>query len=66
MLIPAVWAGAVALAIWWGKPWTWIALVVWACIGTLALSRPVGRIDRFFVASGRALSFPPGTGTPGR
>ncbi|MYW00307.1 histidine kinase [Streptomyces sp. SID3343] len=50
MLVPAVWAGAVALMIWWANPWSWIVPIVWACIGTFALSRPVCRIFRFLVA----------------
>ncbi|MEU4232493.1 histidine kinase [Nonomuraea sp. NPDC026600] len=51
MLVPAVWAAAVALWIWWGGgPWSWTAPFVWACIGTLALSRPVCRMVRSLVA----------------
>ncbi|MEU7859580.1 sensor histidine kinase [Nonomuraea sp. NPDC049141] len=52
MLIPAVWAGAVALWIWWwgGNPWSGIAPFLWACIGTFALSRPVCRMIRSLVA----------------
>ena len=51
MLVPAVWAAAVAVWIWWGgDPWSWIAPFVLACIGTLALSRPVCRMVRCLVA----------------
>jgi signal transduction histidine kinase len=64
MLIPAVWAGAVALAVWWGNPWTWIAPCVWACLGTLALSRQVVRIDRFLVARWTGTVIPAGYRQP--
>ncbi|WP_067476576.1 sensor histidine kinase [Actinomadura hibisca] len=52
MLVPAVWAGAVALGIWWGagNPWSWLAPVVLVTVGTPALSRPVCRTVRFLVA----------------
>ncbi|SED94154.1 sensor histidine kinase [Streptomyces sp. TLI_105] len=52
MLIPAVWAGAVALGIRWGpgNPWSWAAPAVLVCAGTLALSRPVCRAVRLLVA----------------
>ncbi|MFI6469668.1 sensor histidine kinase [Streptomyces sp. NPDC050516] len=52
MVIPAVWAGAIALGIWWGaaNPWSWLAPVVLVCVGTLGLSRPVCRTVRFLVA----------------
>ncbi|RSM91605.1 sensor histidine kinase [Kibdelosporangium aridum] len=51
MLVPAVWAAAVALWIWWGgNPWSWIAPFIWAVIGTFALSRPVCRMVRTLVA----------------
>ncbi|WP_084424912.1 sensor histidine kinase [Kibdelosporangium aridum] len=50
MLVPAVWAAAVALWIWWGaNPWSWIAPVIWAGIATFALSRPVCRMIRALV-----------------
>jgi signal transduction histidine kinase len=64
MLIPAIWAGAVALAIWWGNPWTWIAPGVCAWIGTLNLSRPVSRIDRFLVARWTGTVIPAGYRQP--
>ncbi|MFB6438172.1 sensor histidine kinase [Streptomyces sp. NPDC056411] len=61
MPVPAVWAGAVALGIWWsGDPWLWIGLFVWACLGTLALARPVCRMVRFLVASWTATVIPGG------
>ncbi|TCO45563.1 histidine kinase [Kribbella antiqua] len=50
MLVPAVWAAGVGLAIWWRNPWTWIAPLVWVCVGTLLLARPVCRIARSLVA----------------
>ncbi|MGP8296703.1 sensor histidine kinase [Streptomyces inhibens] len=50
MLVPTVWAAAVALGIWWAGPWSWIPVFVWASIGTLALSRPVCRMFRSLVA----------------
>jgi hypothetical protein len=52
MLVPATWAAAVALGIWWGagNPWSWVAPVVLVRGGTLALSRPVCRMVRFLVA----------------
>ncbi|GES28570.1 sensor histidine kinase [Streptomyces angustmyceticus] len=52
MLVPAVWAGAVALGIWWGagNPWSWTAPCVLVCVGTPALSRPVCRMFRHLVA----------------
>jgi signal transduction histidine kinase len=59
MLVPAVWAAAAALAIWWGS-WAWIAPFVWACIGTVALSRPVCRMVRFLVAKWTATVIPAG------
>ncbi|WP_371408939.1 histidine kinase [Micromonospora zamorensis] len=51
-LVPAVWAAAVALGIWWGagNVWSWVAPFVLVCVGTLALSRPVCRMVRFLVA----------------
>ncbi|GII32519.1 sensor histidine kinase [Planotetraspora mira] len=60
MLVPAVWAAAVALAIWWGNPWTWIVPFVWACIGTFILSRPVCRMFRLLVAKWTDTVIPPG------
>ncbi|WP_285748488.1 sensor histidine kinase [Lentzea sp. NBRC 105346] len=52
MPVPAVWAAAMALWLWWGgNPWSAIAPLVWACIGTFALSRPVCRMIRALVAS---------------
>ena len=51
MLVPAVWAIAAALWIWWGgNPWSLIAPVLLAAIGTFALARPVCRMIRYFVA----------------
>ncbi|MFF3129785.1 sensor histidine kinase [Streptomyces sp. NPDC057908] len=62
MLVPAVWAAAVALGIWWGagNPWSWVAPVVLVCGGTLALSRPVCRMVRFLVARWTATVIPAG------
>ncbi|MFF8378187.1 sensor histidine kinase [Streptomyces sp. NPDC015661] len=52
MLIPAVWAAAIALGIRWGpgNPWSWLAPFVLVGAGTLALSRPVCRAVRHLVA----------------
>lgn len=52
LLVPAVWAAAAALGVWWGagNPWSWVAPFVLVCVGTLALSRPVCRMVRFLVA----------------
>ncbi|MGJ5748732.1 signal transduction histidine kinase [Streptomyces puniciscabiei] len=62
MLVPAVWAAAVALGIWWraGNPWSWVAPLVLVCGGTLALSRPVCRMVRFLVARWTATVIPAG------
>lgn len=50
MLVPAVWAGAVALGVWWGaSPWSWAVPLVGACLATAALSRPVCRVIRSLV-----------------
>ncbi|MEU1792475.1 histidine kinase [Streptomyces sparsogenes] len=59
--IPAVWAAAVALWMWWGgNPYSWIAPFVWACIGTLALSRPFCRMIRSLVAKWTGTVIPAG------
>ncbi|MDQ0379029.1 sensor histidine kinase [Amycolatopsis thermophila] len=51
MLVPAVGAAAVLVWLWWGgTAWSWIAPVLWAGIGTLALARPVCRMVRALVA----------------
>lgn len=62
MLVPAVWAAAVALGVWWGagNPWSWVAPVVLASGGTLALSRPVCRTVRLLVARWTATVVPAG------
>lgn len=62
LLIPAVWAAAVALGIWWGpgNPWSWAAPCVLGCVGTLALSRPVCRMVRFLVARWTGTVIPAG------
>ncbi|MFC6064276.1 sensor histidine kinase [Streptomyces ochraceiscleroticus] len=62
MLVPAVWAAAVALGIWWGagNPWSWVAPLVLVCVGTLAASRPVCRMVRFLVARWTATAIPAG------
>jgi signal transduction histidine kinase len=62
MLVPAVWAAAVALGIWWGagNPWSWVAPFVLVCVGTLALSRPVCRMVRFLVARWTGTVIPAG------
>ncbi len=62
MLVPAVWAAAVALGIWWGaaNPWSWLAPCVLVSVGTLALSRPVCRMVRRLVAKWTATEIPSG------
>ncbi|MCT9090246.1 histidine kinase [Streptomyces sp. ASQP_92] len=52
LVVPAVWAAAVALGIAWGasNPWSWLAPAVLVGAGTLGLSRPVCRTVRFLVA----------------
>ncbi|MFE6667570.1 sensor histidine kinase [Streptomyces sp. NPDC057697] len=62
MLVPAVWAAAVALGIRWGaaNPWSWVAPFVLVCLGTLGLSRPVCRAVRFLVARWTATVVPAG------
>ncbi|THA33820.1 sensor histidine kinase [Streptomyces sp. A1277] len=52
LLVPAVWAGAVALGVWWGpaNPWSWVAPVLLVGKGSLLLSRPVCRAVRFLAA----------------
>ncbi|MER6144282.1 sensor histidine kinase [Streptomyces sparsogenes] len=61
MLVPAVWAAAVALWFWWGgNPWSWIGPFVWASIGTAALSRPVCRTVRSLVAKWTGTLIPAG------
>ncbi|MEU6427225.1 histidine kinase [Microbispora sp. NPDC046973] len=62
MPVPAVWAAAVGLWIWWwgGNPWPGPAPLLWACIGTLALSRPVCRMTRAVVARWTGAVIPPG------
>ncbi|MFF5212143.1 sensor histidine kinase [Streptosporangium sp. NPDC000396] len=62
MLVPAVWAAAVALGIRWGagNPWSWVAPFVLVCVGTLALSRPVCRIVRLLVARWTTTVIPAG------
>src|SRR5882762_241950 len=61
MLVPAVWAAALVLGIWWaGNPWSWVPLFVLASTATIALSRPVGRAFRFLVAKWTATVIPAG------
>ncbi|MFF7233273.1 histidine kinase [Streptomyces sioyaensis] len=62
MLVPAVWAAAVALGIWWGagNPWSWVAPCVLVSVGTLALSRPVCRMVRVLVARWTGTVIPDG------
>ncbi len=67
MLAPAVWAAAVGIWFWWwgGGPWSWIAPLVWAVLGTLALVRPVCRITRHLVARWTGTVLPGGYRQPG-
>ncbi|WP_306332552.1 sensor histidine kinase [Streptomyces sp. KL118A] len=62
MLIPAVWAAAVALGIRWGpgNPWSWLAPLVLVCVGTLGLARPVCRTVRRVVARWTGTVIPDG------
>ncbi|MGY0060739.1 sensor histidine kinase [Streptomyces sp. LZ34] len=61
LLVPAVWAAAVALWMWWGgNPWSWTGPFIWACMGTLALSRPVCRMVRSLVAKWTGTVIPAG------
>ncbi|MFH8746336.1 sensor histidine kinase [Streptomyces rimosus] len=62
MLVPAVWAAAVAWGIRWGaaNPWSWVGPLVLVCVGTLALSRPVCRTVRHLVARWTATTVPAG------
>ncbi|MEU6412315.1 histidine kinase [Microbispora sp. NPDC046933] len=62
MLVPAVWAAAAGLWIWWwgGNPWAGTAPLLWAGIGTLALSRPVCRMVRSLVAKWTGTVIPAG------
>ncbi|MET8688915.1 histidine kinase [Streptomyces sp. NPDC004732] len=62
LLVPAVWAAAVALGILWGpgNPWSWLAPVVLVCVGTLALARPVCRTVRTLVARWTGTVIPDG------
>ncbi|WP_328322400.1 histidine kinase [Kribbella sp. NBC_00382] len=51
MLVPAVWAVAAVVWVWWGgNPWSLIAPVVLAAVGTFTLARPICRMIRYFVA----------------
>ncbi|RKT55352.1 sensor histidine kinase [Saccharothrix australiensis] len=66
MLVPAVWAAAVTLWLWWGgNPWSWVAPFLWAGLGTFALSRPVCRIVRSLVARWTGTAIPAGYREPG-
>jgi len=59
--VPAVWAAAVGVAIWWGgNPWSWLAPFVFACIGTFVLARPVCRMYRSLVAKWTGTVIPGG------
>ncbi|WAL66193.1 sensor histidine kinase [Amycolatopsis cynarae] len=62
MLVPAVWAAAVALWIilWGGNPWSGTVPFLWACIGTFALSRPVCRLVRSLVSKWTGTVIPGG------
>ncbi|MEU8923301.1 histidine kinase [Kitasatospora sp. NPDC048545] len=62
LLVPAVWAAAVALGIRWGpaNPWSWLLPVVLVCTGTLALARPVCRTVRHLVERWTGTAVPAG------
>jgi signal transduction histidine kinase len=67
-LLPAVvWAAGVAVMVWWrGNPWSWTAPILWMCIGTLVLARPVSRMTRSLVARWTGTELPAGYRTPGQ
>ncbi|MEU3073727.1 hypothetical protein [Streptomyces laurentii] len=67
LLVPAVWAGAVALGIHWGagNPWSWLLPLILVGTGTLALSGPVCRAVRFLVARWTGTDLPAGHRRPG-
>ncbi|MCP2257616.1 Signal transduction histidine kinase [Streptoalloteichus tenebrarius] len=67
LLVPAVWAAAVALWIWWWDAhlWSGIGPLIWACVGTLALARPVCRMFRALVARWTGTVIPAGYRQPG-
>ncbi|MET8541191.1 histidine kinase [Kitasatospora sp. NPDC004799] len=67
LAIPAVWAAAVALGMWWGpgNPWSWLLPVVLVGTGTLALARPVCRAVRLLVERWTGAVVPAGYRTPG-
>ncbi|MFD1542404.1 sensor histidine kinase [Nonomuraea guangzhouensis] len=67
MLVPAVWAAAAGLWIWWwgGNPWSGIAPFLWACIGTFALARPACRMARSLVAKWTGTVIPAAYRQPG-
>ncbi|MFG3281734.1 sensor histidine kinase [Streptomyces sp. NPDC048111] len=67
LLIPAVWAAAVALGVAWGasNPWSWLAPLVLVGVGTFALARPVCRAVRFLVARWSGTVIPSGYRRPG-
>ncbi|MEU3911598.1 sensor histidine kinase [Streptomyces sp. NPDC029721] len=62
MPVPAVWAGAVGLAVWCGAehPWSWIGPAVIVCAGTLALAQSVCRAVRALVARWTGTAIPGG------
>ncbi|MGA8118074.1 MAG: histidine kinase [Actinocatenispora sp.] len=65
-LVPAVWAAAVALGVWWvDGPWTLLPVVLWGCVGTFLLSRPVCRMFRHLVGRWTGADLPGGYRRPG-
>ncbi|MFF0435689.1 sensor histidine kinase [Streptomyces sp. NPDC004327] len=67
LLVPAVWAAAVALGLHWGaaNPWSWLLPLLLGCGGSFALSRPVCRAVRFLVARWTGTVVPAGYRTAG-
>ncbi|MGC5278900.1 sensor histidine kinase [Actinomadura citrea] len=67
MTVPALWAAAVALGIFWGaaNPWSWLAPFVLICAGTLVLARPICWTVRLLVARWTGTVIPPGYRRPG-
>ncbi|MEV0269674.1 histidine kinase [Hamadaea sp. NPDC050747] len=60
LLVPATWATAIAVMVWWRNPWTWFAPVMLAVAGTAGLSGPVCRWTRALVARWSGVVIPAG------
>ncbi|ONI74329.1 two-component sensor histidine kinase [Kribbella sp. ALI-6-A] len=65
VLVPAMWAAAVALAVLWSdNPWSWIPLVMLPAVGSLGLAQPVCRWVRSLVARWTGTVIEPGYREP--